>query len=94
MENFPPISEQPVNNLTPADLERLITQIVKKVIKQETHKQQIDLTVMPESETLLTQTPHVAQATQDLLNTFGSWEDTRNAEEIIDDIYISRTLSE
>jgi hypothetical protein len=92
MENSPPISEQTLNNLTPADLEILITQIVTKVIKQEAQKQQIDIT--PESYTLLTQTTHVAQATQDFLNTFGSWQDTRNAEEIIDDIYASRTLGE
>jgi hypothetical protein len=28
------------------------------------------------------------------LATFGSWEDTREAEEIIDDIYMHRTVSE
>ncbi|AKG21645.1 hypothetical protein [Calothrix sp. 336/3] len=86
MENSP-ISEQPLNNLTPADLEILITQIVKKVIKQETQKQQINITISPDSYTLPT-------PSQDLLNTFGSWEDNRNAEEIIDDIYASRTVGE
>jgi hypothetical protein len=94
MENSPSMSEQTLNNLTPADLEILITQIVTKVIKQEAQKQQIDITITPESYTSLTQTTHVAQATQDFLNTFDSWQDTRNAEEIIDDIYASRTLGE
>jgi hypothetical protein len=79
MENFPSISEQPLSNLTTADLEILITKIVKKVIEQETQKQQIDPTVT---------------RTQDFLNTFGSWEDTRSTQEIVDDIYASRTVGE
>jgi len=83
MENSPSISGQPLNNLTAADLEALITQIVKKVIKQETQNQELDLTVKRESYASLTRS-------HDFLNTFGSWEDTRNAEEIIDDIYGSR----
>ncbi|AFZ00260.1 hypothetical protein [Calothrix sp. PCC 6303] len=87
MENSPSISEQPLSNLTAADLEILITQIVKKVIKQETQQQQADLPVTQESYALLTRT-------QELLNTFGSWEDTRSTEEIVDDIYASRTVSE
>ncbi|MEH2369232.1 hypothetical protein [Nostoc sp.] len=35
--------------------------------------------------------PH---ASEDFLETFGSWEDTRTAEEIVDEIYSSRTVSE
>ena len=35
--------------------------------------------------------PHLPQA---LLETFGTWEDTRTAEEIVDEIYSSRTVSD
>ncbi|NEP45785.1 MAG: hypothetical protein F6K35_43905 [Okeania sp. SIO2H7] len=31
---------------------------------------------------------------QEFLDTFGSWEDSRTAEEIIEDIYASRTFSD
>jgi hypothetical protein len=79
MENSPSISEQPLSNLTAADLEILITQIVQKVIKQEIQKQQPIQTDNP---------------LQNFLETFGSWEDTRTTEQIIDDIYINRTVGE
>ncbi len=57
-----------------------------KVLQQETQKlEQEDLSI--ES----TQANHPPQA---FLETFGSWKDTRTAEEIIDDIYSSRTVSD
>lgn len=79
MENSPSISEQVLSNLTSVNLETLITQIVKKVIKQEIGEQQ------PIQST---------NRSFDFLDTFGSWEDTCTTEEIINDIYASRTLSE
>jgi hypothetical protein len=86
MENSQPTSEQPLSLLTVADLEALIVKIVHKVLQQETQKlQQEDLS------NELTQPKHPPQA---FLETFGSWEDTRTAEEIIDDIYSSRTVSD
>ncbi|MEH1863226.1 MAG: CopG family transcriptional regulator [Nostoc sp.] len=35
--------------------------------------------------------PHTSEA---FLETFGTWEDTRTAEEIVDEIYSSRTISD
>ncbi|MDZ8256964.1 CopG family transcriptional regulator [Nostoc sp. ChiQUE01b] len=35
--------------------------------------------------------PHASEA---FLETFGTWEDTRTAEEIVDEIYSSRTINE
>jgi hypothetical protein len=86
MENSQSTSEHSLSLLTVADLEALILKIVQKVIKQETQKlQQEDLSNKP------TQAKHPPQA---FLETFGSWEDTRTAEEIIDEIYSSRTISD
>ena len=63
-----------VSDLTVADLEILITQIVRKALAQEKAKPPV-----PPPEALLA--------------TFGSWQDERNAEEIIQDIYASRTIA-
>ena len=63
-----------VSDLTVADLEALITQIVRKALAQEKDKTS---TPIPEA----------------LLATFGSWQDERSAEEIIEDIYASRTVA-
>jgi hypothetical protein len=63
-----------VSDLTVADLEALITQIVLKALAQEKDK-----------------TP--APVPEAVLATFGSWQDERSAEEIIEDIYASRTVS-
>lgn len=84
MENSQPESDQPISVLTVADLEALIVKIVQKVLRQETGKlRHRDLQV---------ETVHTNNLPKDFLETFGSWEDTRTAEEIIDDIYASRTL--
>jgi hypothetical protein len=86
MENSQPISEQPINALTVEDLEALIVKIVQKVLTQETQKlKQDNLPIEP----TLKNNPSEA-----FLETFGTWEDTRTTEEIIDDIYTSRTVSE
>ena len=63
-----------VGELTVADLEVLITQIVRKAIAQEKGE-----------------TP--APVPEALLATFGAWQDERSAEEIIAEIYASRTVS-
>lgn len=77
--------DEPINVLTVGDLEAIIVKIVQKVLKQETDKwKHRDL---QEVETV--QASHPSKA---FLETFGTWEDTRTAEEIIDDIYASRTL--
>ena len=79
MENSQSMPERSLSNLKVTDLELLIAKTVKKVIKEETQQQQ-----------LLQST----NSLQDFSETFGSWEDTRNTEEIIDDIYASRTVGE
>lgn len=86
MENSKPETNQHISVLTIADLEAIIVKIVQQVLKQETSQQKSeDLQV----KTVETNNPPVA-----FLETFGTWEDTRSAEEIIDDIYASRTLSD
>ncbi|MBW4669706.1 MAG: hypothetical protein KME60_20390 [Cyanomargarita calcarea GSE-NOS-MK-12-04C] len=79
MENPQSMPERSLSNLKVADLELLIAKIVKKVIKEETQQQQL---------------LQSANSSQDFSETFGSWEDTRSTEEIIDDIYASRTVGE
>lgn len=84
MDKSKPESNQPISILTVADLKALIVGIVQKVLRQETGSlRRGDLQV----ETVPTNNPPRA-----FLKTFGSWENTRTAEEIIDDIYASRTL--
>jgi len=63
-----------IGDLTVADLEALITQIVHKALAQDNSNAP----------------PLVPEA---LLATFGAWQDERSAEEIIEDIYASRTVS-
>lgn len=86
MENSKPESNQPISALTIADLEAIIVKIVQQVLKQETSKQKSEGLQVKKVQT---NNPPVA-----FLETFGTWEDTRSAEEIIDDIYASRTLSD
>ena len=62
----------------------MVVKIAQKVLRQETGSLGGgDLQV----EAVLDNNPPRA-----FLETFGSWEDTRTTEEIIDDIYASRTL--
>lgn len=77
--------DEPINVLTVADLKAIIVKIVQKVLKQETDKR--EHRDLQEVETV--QASHPPKA---FLETFGTWEDKRTAEEIIDDIYASRTL--
>lgn len=76
--------DQPINVLTLSDLEALIVKIVQKVLTEE--KNLIEQGNLPLASA---QTESPPQA---LLETFGSWQDDRTAEEIIDEIYASRTI--
>ncbi len=67
-------------------MEALIVKIVHKVLQQETQK--------PQQEDLSNKQTQAQHPPQAFLETFGSWEDTRTAEEIIDEIYSSRTVSD
>ena len=69
---------------TVADLAAIIVKIVQQV-RQKTDKQ--EHRNLQEVETVQASYPPKA-----FLETFGTWEDTRTAEEIIDDIYASRTF--
>lgn len=76
--------DQPLNVLTVADLEALIVKIVQKVLTEErTRIGQEDF----QSKSVKIDFPPQA-----LLETFGSWQEERTAEEIIDEIYASRTI--
>lgn len=85
MENSPPDANQPVSVLTVADLETLLTKIVRQVIKEE----MINLPtqqVQPQA----TVTEHKLEK---FMEKFGAWEDDRTDEEIIKEIYDSRSFS-
>ena len=84
MENSKPELDQPISVLTVADLEALIVKIVQKVLRQETGSLG--------SGDLQVETVPLNNPPRAFLETFGTWEDTRSAEEIINDIYASRTL--
>ncbi|MGK7900781.1 MAG: hypothetical protein AB4352_05090 [Hormoscilla sp.] len=72
-------SNQSISNLTVAELEAIIVEIVRKTIREErSNRESGSATEDPPSA---------------LLSTFGSWEDTRSTEEIIAEIYASRTIS-
>ena len=74
MINLKTEPDRRISDLTVADLEALITQIVRNALAQEKAR------------------PPVSPP-EELLATFGSWQDERNAEEIIEDIYASRTVA-
>jgi len=69
---------QPISTLTVAELEALITEIVRRVLREEMHQ--------PARENGRTMS-------EELLATFGAWEDDRSADEIVAEIYASRTTS-
>ncbi len=74
-------SNQPVSTLTVGELETLIAETVRRILHEESGHAQTSPTA---GEPL----------PQSLLETFGSWQDTRSTDEIIADIYHNRTLSE
>jgi hypothetical protein len=65
---------QSVSSLTVAELDSIISDIVRRVVREELHQ-----SPAPKSDALL--------------ETFGSWIDTRTPEEIVTEIYDSRSLS-
>ena len=67
-------STKNLNDLTMTDLENLIETIVERTLKQE-KKEQKQLN---------------STNNQTLLNTFGTWEDEKTEDEIIEEIYSSR----
>lgn len=83
MESQPQLDKL-INVLTVADLEAIIVKIVQKVLKQEIGN--LEHKDLQEVETVENHLPKA------LLDTFGTWEDPRTAEEIIDDIYDSGSL--
>jgi hypothetical protein len=73
-------TNQPISALTIAELESLITQIVRRVLREEIRR--------------TSAVPGNGDAVPSpLLATFGAWEDERSADEIIAEIYKSRTVS-
>jgi hypothetical protein len=85
MENSQPDANQPVSVLTVADLEVLLTKIVRQVIKEE----MINLPTQ-QIEPQATATEHKLEK---FMEKFGAWEDDRTDEEIIKEIYDSRSFS-
>lgn len=72
--------EQPISALTVADLETIIAEIVRRVLREEMRRAagpSANGKTLPEL----------------FLATFGAWEDARPAEAIAAEIYESRTVS-
>ncbi|MEM7794827.1 MAG: hypothetical protein AAF579_10290 [Cyanobacteria bacterium P01_C01_bin.118] len=65
--------------LSLSDLENLIQTIVRRVLRTELQQLQTSPVQLNQADALLA--------------TFGTWEDKRSAEEIVADIYASRTDS-
>ncbi|MFB2894240.1 hypothetical protein ACE1CI_15120 [Aerosakkonemataceae cyanobacterium BLCC-F50] len=85
MENSQPDANQPVSVLTVADLEALLTKVVRKVIKEE----MINLPTQ-QVQPKTTATEHHLEK---FMEKFGAWEDDRTDDEIIQEIYDSRSFS-
>ena len=85
MENSPADINQPTIEITVSDLKALLTKIVRQVIKEEI----INLsTQQVQPQETLTEHP-----LERFMEKFGAWEDDRTDEEIIKDIYDSRSVS-
>ncbi len=85
MENSQLDPTQPINMITVADLEELLTKVVQKVIRQELFNLK-----HPQLEPEDSPTEHQLES---FIEKFGAWEDERTTEEIIKDIYESRIIS-
>ena len=72
--------DQPVGALSVAQFDSLVTEIVRRVLREETHA-----TAAPAE--------NGSAIPQELLATFGAWEDERPTDEIVAEIYSSRTRS-
>lgn len=72
--------DQSINTLTIADLQALITSVVRQVLREEMI---VSVAPLPSRGTL----------PDTFLATFGSWQDDRSAEEIAQEIIESRTVS-
>ncbi|HLF27750.1 MAG TPA: hypothetical protein VJG32_15555 [Anaerolineae bacterium] len=69
---------QPIGSLTVAELEALITETVRRVLREEIHG-----TIPNNGEAI----------SEEFFATFGTWEDDRPADEIVAEIYTNRTVS-
>jgi hypothetical protein len=71
---------QPVSDMTVAELDALITDIVRRVLREETHA--------PRAGRRDDALP------AELLATFGAWDDERSLAAVVADIYANRTITE
>ncbi len=69
-------SNQPISTLTVAELETLITEIVRRVLREEFRQ-----AVASKNGDMLP---------EEFLATFGAWEDDRSIDDIVAEIYASR----
>jgi hypothetical protein len=72
--------DQPISALTIADLEAIIAEVVRRVLREE----------MRRAAGLPANGQSLSEA---FLATFGAWEDPRPAEAIVSEIYESRTVA-
>lgn len=81
-----PLLERSLNTLTVRELVAIIEQILRKLLQSELVQSPSPKVSSPAA---LTENPPEL-----FLDTFGSWQDERSADEIIDDIYTNRFTSE
>jgi hypothetical protein len=72
--------DQPISALTIADLEAMIAEVVRRVLREEMRR----AAGLPENGQSLSEA---------FLATFGAWEDPRPADVIVSEIYESRTAT-
>lgn len=83
---FAPLLDRSLSTLTVRELVAIIEQIVRKLLQSEL--------VQLHSHQSSIATPSTEIPPQLFLDTFGSWQDDRSADEIIDDVYTNRFTSE
>ncbi|MFB2921798.1 MULTISPECIES: hypothetical protein [Aerosakkonema] len=84
MENSQTDTNQPASVLTIAELEALLTKVVRQVIKEE----MMNLSTQQLQSEKTSKEPSL----DNFMETFDAWEDDRTDEEIIKDIYDSRSF--
>lgn len=81
------LTNEPISGLTVGELEAMIVTIVRKTIAEE--KSNLERQNV-QAEIAKTNVPPPPA----FLETFGSWEDERSPEEIVENIYASRTIAD
>ncbi len=72
--------DQPISTLTVADLQSLINSVVRQALREEARTSTVPV-------------PSRGALPESFLATFGTWQDDRSDEEIVQDIFRNRSIS-